>query len=277
MIINVVVGKNSNLSNQLKDSIDNAFLLSTLNIVEELNNINFSEYDTINFIFNQFQTASKLYIIDEPVEYIDRAMVSTAIVLDFIRVNKIRVNKIIYTSSSSVYGDNSFCSESDSLNPLSLHASLKVANEKLIEIFSVKNNIEYTIARIFNMYGGNDRFSIIYKITESLKNNKELLLINNGEATRDFIHIDDVLYAYKNLLTKKGVNIINIGSGNSKSISDIIEFLRRYGLSLNTNNLSRDELKVSVCNSRKLQSVIPGIEFKSVEDFLFDKYNLEGD
>ena len=271
MIINIVIGKNSNLSTRLEKAIDNVSLVSTLNIVEDLNEIDFNIYEKINIIFNQFQAAIKLYNFENPVEYIERAINSTATVLDYIKVNNIKVNKIIYTSSSSVYGDNSFCSESDPLIPLSLHSSLKIANEKLVESFSIENDIDYTISRIFNMYGGRDNFSVISKIIDSYENNKELFLINSGEALRDFVHIDDVVYIYKNLLVKKNVKILNIGTGQSKSVLYLIDFLRKNNILLNTHSLIRSELKVSVCNANKLMSIIGGVTFVNVEDFLISE------
>jgi nucleoside-diphosphate-sugar epimerase len=271
MKINIVIGKKSNLSTQLKNSIDNIYLISTLNIVEEFEEINFNRYDTVNIIFNQFQAATKLSNLDKPVEYINRTINSTAIVLDYIKVNIIKVNKIIYTSSSSVYGDNTFCSENDIVQPLSLHASLKISNERLIELFAVENGIDYTISRVFNMYGGDDNFSIISKIINAYKNDKELSLINNGEAIRDFIHIDDVVNIYKELLIKKDVKILNIGAGQSKSILFIIDFLRQNDIFLKTASINRKELKVSICNTDKLKSITSNLKFKNVEDFLLSE------
>lgn len=271
MNINIVVGKKSNLSKQLSKSIENIYLISSDNILEEFNKIHFVNYDSINIIFNQFQTASKLNDISEPTKYINRSIYSTSLVLDYIKKNNIKVNKIIYTSSSSVYGNNTLCKEDDMTQALSLHSSLKIANEKLIEQFSSDNNIDFTITRIFNMYGRDDNFSIISKIISNIRNKKELTLVNNGEAIRDFIHIDDVVSIYKKLLNLKNTQIINIGTGESKSILFLIDFLKENNVDLKTNNIYKNELKVSICNIDKLLNVMGNTNFNKVEEYLLNQ------
>ena len=95
-----------------------------------------------------------------------------------------------------------------------------------------------------------------------------LLLINNGEAIRDFIHIDNVVNIYKNLLIKKDVKT---GTCQSKSILFIIDFLRQEGILLKTVNINRKELKVSICNTEKLKSIIGNLKFKKVKILFFLK------
>ena len=86
------------------------------------------------------------------------------------------------------------------LMPLSLYSSLKITSEKLIEGFCSEMNIDYIIARVFNMYGGNDNFSVISKIINASLLKKTLHLVNNGTSVRDYIHINDVVNCYKLML-----------------------------------------------------------------------------
>lgn len=271
MKINIVIGKNSNLSKKLKIYLDEAYLLPTLSAIEELNNIDFSKYSCINIIFNQFQKSTELNNTDSPMEYMNRSINSTAAILEYIKSRDLKINKIIYTSSSSVYGNNTLCDEDDELHPMNLHAALKVSNEKLIELFSKNNSIDYTVARIFNMYGGDDSFSIISKIISSYKNNKELTLINNGDAIRDFIHIDDVVKIYTKLLGVKNVPVLNIGTGKGKSVLYLIDYLRKNNILIKTKSIFREELKVSTCNNKNLTSIFKEIKFKNVEDYLVNE------
>lgn len=275
MILNIIIGKNSNLSECLHNKLDNSFLVSTLDVSNQLNKIDFYKYTKINFIFNQFQTAINLNTLENPTEYIYRSIASTANVLTFIKEKSLAVNKIIYTSSSSVYGNNTSCNEEDLLSPLNLHASLKAANEHLIKQYCLENNTDYTITRIFNMYGGNDNFSIISKLIQSYHTKDVLTLINRGESIRDFIHIDDVVHIYLEILKMKKINILNIGTGDGKSILYLIDILRNHNILIETKSAVKKELQISVCNNRLLLTILPNYFFKKVEDYILEQIGLK--
>ncbi len=268
-MINIIIGKNSNLSKLLKRNIDNTYLISSQNIEEELNGLNLSKEKSIKIIFNNFQISTKLNDLSNPSEYIDRSIMTTANVLNYIKINNLSINKIIYTSSSSVYGNNELCLETDPLQPLSLHSSLKIANERLIETFATQNRIDYTITRIFNMYGGDDHFSIVSKIVNAYRENKTLNIFNNGEATRDFIHICDVVKVYKTILDRVNAPILNVGRGIEMSVKELLSFLKDNGINIKTKSKARNELKKSTANVSKLLTIMGGEEeFIKIKEFL---------
>ena len=220
----IIIGKSSNLSNHLLKKLSDVKVISAREILDNINILSEFSDEIINIIFNNFQPATQLNNIENSSQYITNSIISTSLVLDYFKNTKI--NKIIYTSSSSVYGNNIHCNENDELKPMNLHASLKVANEKLIEKFCNENNIDFTIARIFNMYGGNDNFSVVSKIINTAINNKTITIVNNGNAIRDFIYIDDVVDIYKKLLEYKNIKIVNVGTGNGISIKTILDLLK---------------------------------------------------
>jgi len=268
-MLTIIIGKNSNLSKELSQNIENIILVTSLDVINELNGISIPKEEKVNIIFNNFQTAIKLNSIENPIEYIERSIGVTVKVLDFIKHNSWDINKIIYTSSSSVYGNNILCHEQDELKPLNLHASLKISNEKLIEKFCIENNIDYTITRIFNMYGGDDKFSIISKIINSYKNSELLTIVNNGNSIRDFIHIYDVVMIYKLLLEVKNIKIINIGTGKGTSVRNIIDFLKNRNIILRTTTIRREELKISTADVQQLIKIY-NQQFIHVEEYIKD-------
>ncbi|WNL27669.1 NAD(P)-dependent oxidoreductase [Arcobacter cryaerophilus gv. pseudocryaerophilus] len=271
----IIIGKNSNLTNKLSNKLLDCNILSSREILSSSKILNeLKEQVNINIIFNNFQTAINLNKFDNLESYISNSIVVTSRILDFIKNNRIKVNKIIYTSSSSVYGNNILCNENDELKPMNLHASLKVANEKLVEKFCIENSIDYTIARIFNMYGGDDNFSIISKIIKAYKNNEELNIVNNGNAIRDFIHIEDVVDIYSKILDKKDIKILNIGSGNGSSIKNILDFLNNHNIKIKTKNIQREELKISTADISKLKELLKKDTFFEVEDYLKKELNI---
>ena len=270
-----IIGKGSNLSSFLSKKIINSKLISSREILTNIEELNVLKDNLpINIIFNNFQPATKLNEFFNLENYVVNSILTTSKVLDFIKNNQIIVNKIIYTSSSSVYGNNILCNENDELKPMNLHASLKVANEKLVEKFCIENSIDYTIARIFNMYGGDDNFSIISKIIKAYKNNEELNIVNNGNAIRDFIHIEDVVDIYSKILDKKDIKILNIGSGNGSSIKNILDFLNNHNIKIKTKNIQREELKISTADISKLKELLKKDTFFEVEDYLKKELNI---
>jgi UDP-glucose 4-epimerase len=268
MMQTLIIGKNSNLSQHLQKSIQSCVLVSSREMLSNVDILEQFKNKTLNLIFNNFQPATQLKNLENPDNYIQNTIYSTAIILDFFKNSKI--NKIIYTSSSSVYGENSLCSENSNLSPFNLHSSIKIANEMLIKEFCENNNIDYTIARIFNMYGGNDTFSIISKIIHSINNNSVLTIVNKGKAIRDFIHIDNVVEVYAILLEKKNIPLINIGSGVGNSVAEIIKNFPN----IKTNNIDAIELKKSIADNKLLTSIIKDIKFFDINKYLKEQLNI---
>lgn len=272
MLSTIIIGKNSNLSNTLSKKIDNCRLLSSREISNNITILNEFKEKKINIIFNNFQPASQLNELESAHEYITNAILITAKVLDSFKDTQI--NKIIYTSSSSVYGNNILCHEKDELKPMNLHASLKVANEKLIEKYCSDNKIDYTIARIFNMYGEHDNFSIISKIIKSYKTGQKLTIVNYGNAIRDFIHINDVVEVYVKLLNSKDTPILNIGTGNGISIKTILDYLKNSKIDISVDNITKNELKISTADNQLLINITGKKTFKEVQQFLKEELQI---
>jgi len=271
-MLNIIVGKRSNLSNHLLESLDNAIAISSSQAIEELSQLDWGQINKVNLILNQFQPATRLNDLSKPTEYIDNAISTTANILMFIKGKRSKVNKVVYTSSSSVYGNNESCIETDVPQPLSLHATLKLANEKLVSQFCSVEGINYTIARVFNMYGGNDGFSIVSKIIKAYKNQQSISLINDGNAIRDFIHINDVVEAYKVILVTSSVDMINIASGQGKSVRIILDYLLERDIEISTSNIERHEISVSIANNTILKTMLaPHYRFESVEDYVLSE------
>ena len=270
-MLTLIIGKNSNLSEQLFLRLNNSVIISSREISKNINVLNQYKSIKINIIFNNFQQSTKLNNLENSSKYIESAILVTSKILDFFKDTE--VNKIIYTSSSSVYGNNILCKESDELKPLNLHSSLKIANEKLIEKYCNDRDIDFTITRIFNMYGGDDRFSVVSKIINAIKNRTKITIVNHGNAVRDFIHINDVVEIYARLLDKK-VNIVNIGTGEGTSIKTLLDFLHYKGIEIEVENLTRNELKISTSDITRLSESIGEMSFKKIEQYLSEELGL---
>jgi len=271
----MIVGKQSNLSSFLGEKLEGVRLISARDASKEIENIQVHEHQPVNIVFNNFQPSRQLNNLEKPSQYVDAAIGNTGEILELLLIHGFNINKILYTSSSSVYGDNIFCKETDALKPKSLHAALKVANEKLIEKFCVDNGISYAIIRLFNMYGGHDKFSVVSKIINAFKNKKDLSIVNQGNAIRDFIYINDVANVYQYLLDAEVIpNIINIGTGTGNSVRGIIDFIENKGFHLNVVNCKKDEIKVSTANIEVLSDMY-SFKMMDVKEYILMKLDEE--
>jgi UDP-glucose 4-epimerase len=122
------------------------------------------------------------------------------------------------------------------------------------------------------MYGGDDHFSIVSKIVKAYKNDEVLNIFNRGTATRDFIHICDVVEVYKTLLEEKiNANILNLGRGIEMSVANLLEFLEKNGITIKSKTKLRSELKKSTADVSKLLEIMGEREFIQISEFLLKK------
>jgi len=266
----LIFGSRSNLSRQLKKYINNSELISSDMALNNKNYLKqFKSCENLNIIINSFYPASKLNNFSEPVAYIQSSVLALANILNQIKELPLSIGKILYTSSASVYGINNFCHENDVLMPLNLHSSLKVSSEKLIEGFCNEMNIDYIVARVFNMYGGDDKFSIISKIINADLLRNTLHLVNYGSSVRDYIHINDVVMCYKSILKSDTHGVINVARGKGESIKNILEFLKVGGVhKFDIENYEKPEVDISVANIDNLSRVVDCDDFVDVVDYI---------
>lgn len=273
-MIYLIIGKNSNLSRRLAEKLDNVVLISARGILNDISILSPYIGQKLSIVFNNFQMATKLGDLSNPESYIAYAVGVTSKVLHYAKENAFDIHKIIYTSSSSVYGNNIFCKESDEVKPTSLHSALKVTNEKLVSQYCLENSIDYTIARIFNMYGGKDRFSVISKLLECCHNGSVFNVANHGSAIRDFISIKDVVAIYVKLLQTKNLPIVNVGTGEGICIKNMIDFLKMHHVDLHVNNITKEEIKMSTADNTMLFEKLQITDFIKVEEYLLEQVKL---
>ncbi len=122
------------------------------------------------------------------------------------------------------------------------------------------------------MYGGNYEFSIISKIIKAYKDQQSIYLINDGNAIRDFIHIKDVVEAYKAILLLNDINVVNVASGKETSVRFILDYLFERDINVSTRNVERDEINISIANNTILKTILaPHYRFITVEDYVMSE------
>ncbi len=149
-----------------------------------------------------------------------------------------KVKKIIYSSSSGVYGKlnyNKNVKEDAVVAPVSAYSIAKRSCEFYLENFYKENNISCIAVRLFNVYGPrqDERMVIPRFITQALAN-KNITVYGNGKQTRDFTYIDDCIKVF-DLINKKlsGFHILNSSKGEDFNIFNLA---RRIKKDLNSNS-----------------------------------------
>jgi len=145
-----------------------------------------------------------------------------------------RVPRLVFASSSSVYGEREQASgpfrESDPVDrPVSPYAATKRAGELLLHSFHHAEGLSVTCARIFTAYGPRQRPDLaIRKFAERMRSGQTIPVYGDGTATRDFTYVDDLVDALVRALDF-GLDfaILNFGAGRTVALRDVIAELER--------------------------------------------------
>ena len=188
-----------------------------------------------DIVCNLAAQAGVRYSIEEPMVYVETNIVGFMNLLECMRHNNVK--KLVYASSSSVYGNNTkipFGINDKVDEPISLYAASKKANELMAHTYSHLFKIETIGLRFFTVYGPWGRPDMaMFLFTDAILNDRPIKVFNNGELSRDFTYIDDiingVIATIKNeSLTKKKYRIYNIGNGNPVKLTDFILAIENY-------------------------------------------------
>jgi UDP-glucuronate 4-epimerase len=142
--------------------------------------------------------------------------------------------RLIYASSSSVYGGNTalpFSEDQSVDHPVSLYAATKKANELMAHCYSHLYGMQTIGLRFFTVYGPWGRPDMAYWLfTDAMVEGRPIKVFNNGEMCRDFTYIDDVVSGITGCILSGTLNryeIFNIGNHRSEKLMDLINLIAR--------------------------------------------------
>ena len=163
--------------------------------------------------------------IAEPLLYSDVNINGTMVLLE--AANKHKVNKFIFASSSSVYGNNEKVpfSEDDNVDfPISPYAATKKACELICHTYHHLYGIDLTCLRFFTVYGPRQRPDLaIHKFSKLIEQEKPIPVYGDGSMMRDFTYIDDIIDGTVAAMNKcEGFNIYNLGESQPITVNDLI-------------------------------------------------------
>jgi len=150
-----------------------------------------------------------------PVLTLDTNLGGTINVLEACKINKIK--KIIFSSSSEVYGEplKIPMDEDDKPVPMTTYGIAKFAAEEYIKAYSKTFGLEYTLFRLFNVYGDQQATDwVLPEFVSKAISNKDIIVHGDGLQTRSFCYVTDISNAFSLTLDKANGQLINIGNNH---------------------------------------------------------------
>ncbi len=223
---NLSNGKISNLK-KLTNCKNFDFIESDINDEFKMNQI----FKKSDILFHLAALADIVPSIKNPDSYFSSNVLGTYNIMKLCKEHNLK--KIIYAASSSCYGipKKYPTPENADINPLYPYALTKRLGEEIVIHFGKLFNIPTVSLRFFNVFGPRARTSGAYGavfgvfLAQKLAN-KPFTVVGDGEQTRDFTYIDDVVNALIEVMDQKIKNeIFNVGSGETYSVNHLIKLL----------------------------------------------------
>lgn len=163
--------------------------------------------------------------IEQPALYSDVNINGTVVLLEIARAR--HIEKFVFASSSSVYGNNKKVpfSESDNVDfPISPYAATKKAGELICHTYHHLYGTGMTCLRFFTVYGPRQRPDLaIHKFARLIEAGKPIPIYGDGTMRRDFTYIDDIINGVVAAIDKcEGYHIYNLGESRPICVSDLI-------------------------------------------------------
>jgi len=184
--------------------------------------------------------------------------------------------KVVYASSSSVYGDTSILptTESDEKRPINPYAKTKLEKDKLAEQYA-KNGLKVIGLRYFNVFGprqSKEYAGVIKLFLERIQQGLPPLVNGDGLQIRDFVYVDDAVNA--NILSMESdidFEFFNIGTGTTISILDLANMIIKFsGLKIKPIHRSAlpGDVRATQADITKVKTMLKWRPTTSIQDWL---------
>ena len=218
------------------------FTFKKIDLIDEkkLNNV-FLNFNP-SIVIHLAAQAGVRYSIENPRAYLDSNLIGFHNVIEQCR--RCKINKLIYASSSSIYGLNEkipFSVNDKTDYPVSLYGATKKSNELVAHAYSHLYGVKTIGLRFFTVYGPWGRpdmayFSFAKKIIEGRK----IEVFNHGNMQRDFTYIDDIVDGIRNAIEKDfNFEIFNLGNSKSEDLMTMIRIIEKE-LNINAKIVFKD-------------------------------------
>jgi UDP-glucose 4-epimerase len=220
-------------------------------------------FEGVDYIFHMAAVTSVPQSVKDPLRSNEVNITGTLKVLEAARLCEVK--KLIFSSSSAIYGETEILpiSEKNPLNPLSPYAVSKATGELYCNVYSETYNLPTISLRYFNVFGPrqdpkSQYAAVIPIFIDNLLKNKSPVIYGDGEQTRDFVSVKQVVDANILAAQSKETGSYNIGLGKSTTINQLFEIIKE-SMGKNIEPVYREErageIKHSVADISKAKSI----------------------
>lgn len=228
--------------------VDNCSTGDKNNLINVIDKIDFKEVDLLDFdelvkittgvdvVYHLAARPSVPFSVEFPLASRDNNIGITVNMLEASKINKVK--KLVFASSSSVYGDQveEYKNENMNFSPLSPYAVYKTAGEMMCKVYSQTLGLNTVITRFFNVFGPRQNPNSQYAAAiplfiKQIKNNQSVIIFGDGEQSRDFTYVDNVV----NGLLLAGFNedvgsaeVFNLACGDSISVNQSVQLIAEF-------------------------------------------------
>ncbi len=224
------------IDNESTGKMNNLKTLNTDDIeifIDDINAIDLKKVFTgVDYIFHEAALPSVPRSIKDPLRSNESNITGTLKVL--LAARDCEVNKLVFASSSSVYGDTPTLPkvETMSINPKSPYAVTKATGELYCQNFTEVYDLPTVCLRYFNVFGPRqDPYSqysaVIPKFINAIKKGKSPIIYGDGEQSRDFTYVEDVVNANLLAAESKETGVYNIACGRRWTLNELVEQLNQ--------------------------------------------------
>jgi len=184
----------------------------------------------IDIVCNLAAQAGVRYSLSNPMVYEKSNLEGFLNILELVRHHKVK--KLVYASSSSVYGNNKklpFSIQDNVDHPISLYAASKKANELMAYTYHHLFGIEMVGLRFFTVYGPWGRPDMaLFKFTKAILAGRAIDVYNFGKMQRDFTYIDDIIAGVVASMTRKfKYEVFNLGNSRAEPLMKFIHCIEK--------------------------------------------------
>jgi len=247
--------KKNRLKELIKQPEFEFFEWDILNLKDIRNTPSIRNADTVIHLAAQ---AGVRHSLVHPQDYIDNNITGFLNILTYCK--DIGEKKLIYASSSSVYGDEfqPFSEWASCNTPLNIYAVSKKTNELMSSAFHSLYGLKSTGLRFFTVYGPWGRPDMaLFKFTKNIIEGQEIEVYNHGNMLRDFTYVDDIVEGIFNIMLKEPTQkILNIGQGKPCHLLDFVrEIESKLGMEAKIKLLpmQQGDIQSTYCNTKNLE------------------------
>ncbi len=215
-------------------SSDGLFEFIRMNLEDTIELPKLFQQKNFDLVCNLAAQAGVRYSLENPQAYIDSNIQGFLNILECCRHHQIK--RLVYASSSSVYGNSDkvpFKEDQNVDHPISLYAATKKSNELMAHTYSHLYGFQTIGLRFFTVYGPWGRPDMaMFLFTDAILNDQPIEVFNQGNLSRDFTYIDDIIGGVLATLLEDSISnanyqLYNIGNNTPVQLLDFVNAIEK--------------------------------------------------